>query len=116
VSTKNLMSGVILDGTTFEGKLTFKDKMRMDGVFKGEIHSDGELIVGKTAKVSGTLEVGECIILGEMTGSIKSCNFLQIEEGGKLTADINVKRLEIKPGAIFDGQCKMVDSNKKEIK
>lgn len=116
MNTKNIMSGVILEGTTFEGKLTFNDKMRLDGIFKGEIQSKGQLIIGKTAKVTGDIEVGECIILGEMTGTIKKCDHLQIEEGGKLTADINVLKLEIKPGALFDGQCKMIEFNKKNIK
>ncbi len=109
----NKMSGVILEGTRIEGKLTFNEKLRIDGEFKGEIHSRGQLVVGKTAKVEGDLDIGECIVLGEVNGKISNCEFLQIEEGGKLLADINVKKLEIKPGAVFDGQCKM--SEGKEV-
>lgn len=114
MNTKNMMSGVILEGTTFEGKLTFNEKMRMDGTFKGEIISKGQLVIGKTANVSGEIEIGELIIFGKMSGLIKNCDFLQIEDGGQLLADINVKKLEIKPGAIFEGQCKMLGSTKKE--
>jgi len=107
MTTKNMMSGVILEGTSFEGKLAFSDKMRMDGQFKGQITSNGQLVVGKTAQVTGEIEVGEMIVYGRVSGLIKRCDFLQIEEGGEIQADITVKKLEIKPGATFDGQCKM---------
>ena len=114
MNNKNMMSGVILEGTSFEGKLEFKDKMRMDGNFKGEIVSNGQLVVGKSANVSGDIEIGELIVYGKISGIIKKCEFLQIEEGGQLFADINVKKLEIKPGAIYEGNCKMLTTKTKE--
>jgi len=116
MTTNNSISGVILEGTSFEGKLTFQDKMRMDGNFKGEIHSKGQLVVGKTADVTGEIEIGELIIYGTVQGNIKKCDFLQIEDGGKLIADINVKKLEIRPGALFEGNCKMLEQTGAKVK
>src|SRR4051812_17209558 len=38
-------------GTRFEGKLHFEGRVRIDGVFKGEIKSDDVLIIGDGAEV-----------------------------------------------------------------
>lgn len=108
MAEKSTISGLILDGTKIEGKCTFKDKMRIDGDFSGEIESENQLIIGKSAKVHAIVSVGELIVMGQLEGEIKKCGNLQVMEGGKVIGDINVSRLEIKPGAIFHGKCSMI--------
>ena len=104
---KGGLSGLILEGTRFEGKLSFEQKMRIDGEFVGEISSRSQLIVGKSAKINADLKVREIIVMGEVQGTVSNCELLQIQDGGKVMADIEVDSLDIKPGAIFDGKCKM---------
>ena len=108
MSEKNMLSGVIMEGTRFEGKLFFKNKMRIDGEFSGEISSEDQLIVGKTAKINADIKVRELIVMGEVKGTVSSCSTLEIQKGGAVLADINVKVLDIKPGAVFDGKCSMI--------
>ena len=117
MADKNVLSGMIMEGTRFEGKLIFKNKMRIDGEFVGEIISDSQLIVGKTAHIDADVKVRELIVMGEIRGTISDCLLLQIHEGGRVLADVKVKTLDIKPGAIFDGRCGMIsgkDTNKVE--
>ena len=40
-------------GTVYQGKLTFQGAVRVDGVFSGEITSEGALIAGKDAVKPG---------------------------------------------------------------
>jgi len=105
---KGMLSGLIMEGTRFEGKLDFKDKMRIDGEFIGEIHSKSQLIVGKSATVNADVRVKEIVVMGSLQGSVSECELLQIQEGGRVVADIQVKTLDIKPGAVFDGKCAMI--------
>lgn len=105
---KGMLSGLILDGSRFEGKLTFVNKMRIDGEFHGEIESKDQLIVGKSAKIDAEISVGELIVMGEVRGHVKHCDMLQVVEGGRLIGDIRVKTLDLRPGAIFDGRCEMI--------
>src|SRR4029079_9584161 len=42
-------------GTRFEGKLYFEGRVRIDGVFKGEIKSDDTLIIGDGAAAPAEL-------------------------------------------------------------
>ncbi len=108
MADQSVLSGLILKGTRIEGKLFFEDKMRVDGEFTGEITSKNQLIIGKTAVVNAEIKVGELIVMGEVRGKVSSCESLQIQEGGRVIADIQVRKLDVRPGAIFDGKCTMI--------
>lgn len=108
MADQSALSGLILKGTRIEGKLFFDDKMRIDGEFSGEITSKNQLIVGKTAKVNAEIKVGEMIVMGEVRGKVAQCESLQIQEGGRVIADVRVRKLDVRPGAIFDGKCSMI--------
>lgn len=108
MTDKGAISGLILQGTRVEGKLEFKEKMRIDGDFVGQIKSPSQLIVGKSAKVNAEIDVGELIVMGEVSGQITRCDSLQIQEQGKVLGDITVGKLDIRPGAIFNGKCVMM--------
>ena len=112
MADKNMLSGLIMEGTKFEGKLFFKNKMRIDGEVIGEIHSEDQLIVGKNAKINADIKVNQIIVMGRVEGSISNCDLLEIQEGGNVLADIQVKTLNIKPGALFDGRCTMTKESK----
>ena len=113
MADKSVISGFIMEGTRFEGKLEFKNKMRIDGEVSGEISSDDQLIVGKSAKINADIKVRELIVMGEVRGTISNCGVLEIQKGGRVLADVQVKVLDIKPGAVFDGKCAMISSDKK---
>jgi len=108
MAEKGGLSGLILEGSRFEGKLTFKNMMRIEGEFVGEMVSESQLQVGKAAKVNADIRVRELIVMGEVQGTISDCDRLEIQAGGRVMADIKVKTLDIKPGAIFDGKCSMI--------
>lgn len=113
MAEKGGMGGIILEGTRFEGKLEFGQTMTIGGEFIGEMASESQVIVGETAKINAAIKVRELIVKGEVRGTISHCELLQIHKGGRVIADIQVKTLDIKPGALFDGNCKMVTDHKK---
>ena len=109
MADKNALSGLILEGTRFaDNKLTFKGKLRIDGEFVGEIESDGQLIVGKTAKIDAQILVREVLVAGEVKGKIKDCHLLEIQDGGRVLADVEARVLDVKAGAIFHGSSQMI--------
>src|SRR6478672_11492204 len=66
-------------GTQFEGKLHFEGRVRIDGVFKGEIKSDDTLIIGDGAEVYAEIEVATVIVRGGLVhGNIKARTSLEI--------------------------------------
>lgn len=104
----NTPLSILNEGTRFEGKLTFKNRLIMHGEFEGEVVSTDQLTVGKTARIKADLKVAQLIVMGTVTGTISACEKLEIHEGGSVCGDIQVKTLDIKPGAVFDGRCTMI--------
>ena len=66
-STPNALLG---RGAEFEGKLTFEGTVHIEGRFKGEIFSEGTLVVGEGAEVHAEIRVGSVVIQGNVVGNV----------------------------------------------
>jgi cytoskeletal protein CcmA (bactofilin family) len=105
---RDTMKGALLGrGSKFEGKLTFEGTVQIDGEFYGDISSEGELIVGETAKIEGTMQVSSASISGEVVGTITTTGTLELRPTARVTGELNVESLVVARGAYFDGQVKM---------
>ena len=95
-------------GTRFEGKLYFEGKVRIDGVFKGEIKSDDTLVIGDGAEINAEIEVATVIVRGgQVTGNIKAATSLEIHAPGKVIGNVHSPSLFIERGVEFQGSCRM---------
>ena len=95
-------------GTRFEGLLTFEGRVRVDGDLKGEIKSEGLLVLGDGSNVDATIEVGTLIVRGgTLRGSVVARELIEIHEGAKVHADITAPEIDIAKGSLFDGRCTM---------
>ena len=78
-------------GTRFEGKLFFEGRVRVDGVFKGEIKSDDTLIIGDGAEVHAEIDVATVIIRGGVVhGNVRASTSIEIHAPGKLVGNIQL--------------------------
>jgi cytoskeletal protein CcmA (bactofilin family) len=93
--------------TDFDGKLSFKGAVRIDGYFQGEIHSEGTLIVGESAVVQSDVHVSHIIVNGEVRGNIVATQRIEIHAPGKVYGNIQCPTLVIDEGVSFEGQCRM---------
>ena len=101
------ITGFVGKGMSFEGSVEFKGTMRLDGNFKGEIKSDGMLLVGEEAVFDGNLSVDHAIVSGEMKGIIVARSKVELRAPAKVYGDIKTPTLVIGEGVIFDGNCVM---------
>ncbi len=93
--------------SSFEGKLVFDGTVRIDGKFKGQIKTDNVLVIGQTAHVEATIEVGSIVVNGEVVGDVTAKQLVEIHAPGKLKGNITTPQLMIAKGVIFEGSCKM---------
>src|SRR3990167_5291007 len=73
---------------TFEGKMTFQCSVVIQGKFKGEIFSDGTLIVGEGGLVEGQVEIGKILIQGDVRGNIHAKDRIEINAPAVVQGDI----------------------------
>jgi cytoskeletal protein CcmA (bactofilin family) len=105
----NHQTTVLNEDASFEGKLDFEGNVLVNGKFKGEIYSTGELTIGQTGVVEGKIEIGVIHIFGEVRGNILAKEKIEINSPAIVRGDIVAPSLIIKEGAVFEGNCSMGD-------
>jgi cytoskeletal protein CcmA (bactofilin family) len=97
-------------GAQFEGTLVFQGRIRIEGKFKGRIRSDDVLIIGASADVEADLEVGALIVRGgTLRGDVRAKQLVEIYAPARVRGDIEAPQVFLEKGAVFEGQCTMVD-------
>ncbi len=104
------------ENTSFEGKLSFHGTVRIDGHFKGEIYSDGTLIVGEKGIVEADINTNCVVISGEVRGNINTALSTEIHPKGKVYGSIITSSLVIHEGVIFEGNCRMDHTRMQNLK
>ncbi|MFT5432582.1 MAG: cytoskeletal protein CcmA (bactofilin family) [Myxococcota bacterium] len=94
-------------GARFEGRLKFEGTVRIDGDFKGQISTDGTLVVGETGHVEAELEVGALVAHGEIIGDVRAARAVTLHAPTRLKGQITTPALTMDPGVVFDGAVKM---------
>ena len=98
----------VLDkGAEFDGKLTFEGKVQINGKFRGEVFSDGILIIGEGAEVDAKIEIDTVIIQGQVTGNIIAKSRIEMHPPAVVKGDIVSPGLVVSEGAVFEGNCSM---------
>lgn len=95
-------------GARYEGKLFFEGRARIDGDFAGEVHSDGLLVIGPEATVTGALHVGILIVQGgTVEADVHATELVELHAPARVRGDIRTQALYLGKGVVFDGSCAM---------
>src|SRR2546422_11258931 len=57
-------------GVEFKGVITYDGTVRIDGRLEGEIHTEGALVVGEAAVITGQMTAGTVVSGGKITGNV----------------------------------------------
>ena len=99
------LTSLLGEGSSFEGKLLFEGRVRIDGKFRGEIASDDVLVIGEHAEVDAKIEVGTLIVLGgTLRGEVRAQKTVELHAPAKVFGNITAPQLVIDRGVHFEGQ------------
>jgi cytoskeletal protein CcmA (bactofilin family) len=94
--------------TAFNGVMRFKDSLKIDGNFTGEIVSTGFLYIESGAMVTANIRVGSVVIGGTVKGNVEASDKLEMLTTGKVFGNIKTAKLKIADGVVFEGKCEMI--------
>lgn len=94
-------------GTVYTGELSFEGAVRIDGVFSGNIVSEGTLIVGHGAKVEGSIKVGSLVSSGFIKGEITVTEKVVLHKTAQVQGKVSTGLLVMEEGAQLDGSLSM---------
>jgi cytoskeletal protein CcmA (bactofilin family) len=101
------LTAFIDQGSQFEGKLSFKDTVRIDGGFQGEISSENTLIVGETGEVQASIKSKVVVVSGTVIGEVNASEQVILHKTAKMNGDVTTPSLVMEEGAILNGQLSM---------
>jgi len=102
---ENKITGYFDKDTEIKGEMVFRGSFRIDGHFKGTIESDSVLIIGDQGKVEADIKVGYCIINGEVKGTVKGTERVDIHGHGRVIGSVITPKLSVEEGAFLDANC-----------
>ena len=101
---------VIGKSSTLEGNLSSKGGLRVDGTVIGDLEAKGDVLIGKDGKVTGNITGVNIHLSGTVEGNITATGILKIQSTTKLYGDVTVKSFVADEGAVFHGQCEMLEN------
>jgi cytoskeletal protein CcmA (bactofilin family) len=94
--------------TSFNGVLKFRESLKIDGAFEGQIESPGFLYIENGATVKADIKVGSVVVGGVVRGNIEATERLEMLATGKVFGNIRTAKLNIADGVVFEGKCEMI--------
>ncbi|HEY5657010.1 MAG TPA: polymer-forming cytoskeletal protein [Myxococcota bacterium] len=101
------LTAFIDQGSEFEGKLSFKDTVRIDGRFRGEISSENTLIVGESGEIDASIRSQNVVVSGTVVGNVSASAKVVLHKTARINGDVETACLVVEDGAVLNGQVKM---------
>ena len=101
------LTAFIDQGSEFEGKLSFRDTVRIDGHFSGEISSDNTLIVGETGQIQATIHSVCVVISGLVEGDVHASDQIVLHKSAVVNGNLEAPAIVMEEGAQLNGSVRM---------
>ncbi|MDR0865562.1 MAG: polymer-forming cytoskeletal protein [Candidatus Symbiothrix sp.] len=105
--SSGIAHNALAPGTMVKGNIQAEEDLRIDGRVEGLIECAGKVVVGPQAEIIGDIHCTNADLLGTVKGNVVIKETLSMKTSGSFTGDVIAGSLEIEPGAIFNGTCKM---------
>ncbi len=101
------VTSVLGEGINWQGRLSGRGGIRIEGIFEGEIAIKGLLVIGETGKVTcQNVRANKVIVAGTVNGSITT-DKLEIRSTGRVYGNVTVSAFSTEEGAFLRGQVTM---------
>lgn len=100
-------TNMVANGTSLEGTINAETDIRVDGTLYGVLNCKGRVIIGGSGLVKGDVNCQNAIIEGSFDGNLNVNEVLTVKESAKVDGEIQTGKLNIEPGAVFNGNCNM---------
>ena len=97
----------IVEGTALVGDIVSQADFRLDGILTGNFKSNGKLVIGPAAAVTGDIVCKNCDIEGKYHGNIQVAEMLTVKAKASIKGAVICGKLSVEPGADFSASCEM---------
>lgn len=98
------ISSIIDKSMSITGEISFQGKAMIDGSINGNIKGD-HLILSKSGKVMGDIQVSTFTCHGELVGNVQA-TIVSARKDCSIRGKLEAGSLTVEPGALLDGEIK----------
>lgn len=95
-------------GTVVKGEIVSPNDIRMDCAFEGKLVVKGKVTVGESASIKGDVICDNAEVWGKLDGNVYVKDTLVLKNGCVVNASLNIRKLAVDLGSVFNGECKMI--------
>ena len=105
------MSSHLSSDIQIDGDLNCSTDLIFDGSINGNINSNGSVVIGKNADVTGNVKAETAVVEGKIDGSgdFSTC---RLAPTSVISGSVTTVSLQMEEGACLSGQCKVGKSKK----
>lgn len=100
-----VLNSLIGEGSEFRGEFKVKELLRIDGYFKGNINTEGKILIGQNGLVESDIHAGIVVVGGTVKGSIHATDRVILLSTCRLYGDVVTESLIVEEGVVFEGRC-----------
>lgn len=98
-----IISAIVEEGCSIEGRMSFSGTAKVSGQFNGEIFSRDDLVITETGFVKADVEVGSLVLKGTFEGNITAHNKVVMLPPAHFKGTVTAPSLKIEEGVVFEG-------------
>lgn len=102
------INSLIGEGTRFEGDISLKGLLRVDGDFRGSVAAADKVLIGRKGRAECSIHAGTVVVGGVLKGDIVSSEKVVVLSSGMVIGNITSPRLVIEEGVILNGSCSVL--------
>lgn len=97
------VKNVLCEGTVADGDLHFSENVKFDGRLTGDLHCDGDVVIGEPAVIAGNITAQNVMISGSVTGNVTVAGQFCLTKTGRLRGNVQAVSLLVEEGGIMQG-------------
>ncbi|GGA27520.1 bactofilin family protein [Paenibacillus physcomitrellae] len=98
---------LIGQGSDIEGVLRSQSGVRIEGTFRGEIETSGEVFIGASGEAHSSIKGSSIVVAGKVFGDVVTEGRLTLLENGHIVGNIDARSLVISEGGRLNGETRM---------
>ncbi len=107
-----ILSILVPAGEEVQGPWERQGKVKIEGVFRGDLRSHDEIIIGQLGLAVGDFCATSLICSGNIEGNILADGKVLLNPGARMEGKISAPSILIQEGAKFEGACKILGDKK----
>ena len=100
-------------GMTLTGDCETDGALRIEGTVKGDVRAGKAVVLGKEGLVDGNIYTQDAVIAGGVLGSVHAESRLEVQSTGRISGEIDARRMQLEEGATLQGQVSVGESRPK---